>query len=287
VVSKEQRRHELARAKLARQQERREAEAAKRRRVAIIAAAVSVLVVVGGVTYLAARNNTVEPAAAPSVTAEPTKTKTPKPDKTPKNSASPGVSPTAGATEPVAAGCAYVPDGSGTDVTPPADGAPAALAATDVSLELTQGAVTLALDAATAPCTVQSFVTLAGQGYFDGTTCHRLTTSGSLQVLQCGDPTGTGSGGPGYSFADETSDDMTYTRGTVAMANAGPDTNGSQFFLVYGDSQLPPDYTVFGEITGGLEVLDAIAAAGVSGGGSDGAPAEAVDIASVAVGSGG
>jgi peptidyl-prolyl cis-trans isomerase B (cyclophilin B) len=141
--------------------------------------------------------------------------------------------------------------------------------------------IELALDPAAAPCTVQSFVTLAEAAYFDGTTCHRLTTSETLSVLQCGDPTGTGSGGPGYEFDDETTPDLTYPRGTVAMANAGPGTNGSQFFLVYGDSQLPPDYTVFGTVTAGLEVLDEIAAGGVAGGGTDGAPATPVSIATV------
>lgn len=149
-------------------------------------------------------------------------------------------------------------------------------------MALPGGPVTIALDRADTPCTVGSFVHLAQSAYFDGTKCHRLTT-GSLAVLQCGDPLGTGAGGPGYRFADETKPTMTYPAGTVAMANAGPDTNGSQFFLVYADSELPPSYTVFGSITGGLDVLKKIAAAGVQGGGGDGPPAAPATIGKVTI----
>ena len=162
------------------------------------------------------------------------------------------------------------------------------------SMATTAGNIGLTLNNPESPCTVNSFVSLANQGYFDGTTCHRLTTGAGLQVLQCGDPTGSGSGGPGYQFAHEFPTDtyaegdpaaqtpVLYPRGTLAMANAGPGTNGSQFFLVYGDSQLPPAYTAFGTIDEtGLATLDAIAAKGAQGGASDGAPAEPVDITSM------
>jgi peptidyl-prolyl cis-trans isomerase B (cyclophilin B) len=157
-----------------------------------------------------------------------------------------------------------------------------------------QGRVGLQLDNAKAPCTVNSFASLAQQGFFNDTPCHRLTTSPSLAVLQCGDPTGQGTGGPGYQFANEyptnqyppgdpaLQQPIVYPRGTLAMANAGPDTNGSQFFLVYKDSQLPPNYTAFGTIDQtGLATLDKIAAAGVAGGGADGKPATPVTITSV------
>jgi peptidyl-prolyl cis-trans isomerase B (cyclophilin B) len=126
-------------------------------------------------------------------------------------------------------------------------------------------------------------VHLSQAGYYDDTPCHRLTSSPSLSVLQCGDPSGSGGGGPGYSYADETDPTMVYPAGTVAMANAGPDTNGSQFFLVYADSMLPPNYTVFGTITQGLDVLQGIAAKGTSNGRADGAPADPVTITSVTV----
>jgi peptidyl-prolyl cis-trans isomerase B (cyclophilin B) len=116
---------------------------------------------------------------------------------------------------------------------------------------------------------VDSFVSLVKQKYFDNTPCHRLTTSG-IYVLQCGDPTGTGTGGPGYSFADELTGAEKYTRGVIAMANSGPNTNGSQFFLVYKKSQLSANYTVFGTVTKGLNVLDKVAAAGSDNSNADG-----------------
>ena len=159
-----------------------------------------------------------------------------------------------------------------------------------VTMATSAGDIGLALNRALAPCTVNSFLSLTGQKYFDATTCHRLTTSGIL-VLQCGDPTGSGKGGPGYSFANEFPTDQypagdaalttaaSYPRGVVAMANAGANTNGSQFFLLYGNSPLPPSYTVFGTIsTAGLAVLDKIAAAGTTNGSGDGAPKTAVNI---------
>ncbi|GGN67220.1 peptidylprolyl isomerase [Nocardia rhizosphaerihabitans] len=144
-------------------------------------------------------------------------------------------------------------------------------AAYTATLDTTCGTVTIELDAAAAPRTVNSFAFLAGEGYFDHTRCHRLTTQG-IYVLQCGDPTATGMGGPGYKFGDENLAGAVYPAGTVAMANAGPGTNGSQFFLVYRDTQLPPSYTPFGRITEGMDALTTIANAGVAGGGGDGTP---------------
>ena len=151
------------------------------------------------------------------------------------------------------------------------------------TIETSAGAVDITLDADGAPCTVNSFVSLADQGYFDDTPCHRLTTQG-IFVLQCGDPTGSGSGGPGYSFPDEVTQDASYPAGTLAMANAGPDTNGSQFFIVYGDTELPPAYTVFGTVgADGLQVVQDVAEDGVAGGAADGPPATPVQITSVTV----
>jgi len=127
-------------------------------------------------------------------------------------------------------------------------------------MNLTAGAVDMTFDRSGAPCAVNSFVSLAKQTYFDNTDCHRLVIG---FVLQCGDPTGTGMGGPGYSFADELTGKETYSRCTVAMANAGPNTNGSQFFIVLADAQLPPSYDVLGTVSASsMAVVDAIAAKG-------------------------
>ncbi len=170
-------------------------------------------------------------------------------------------------------------------------------ATVSVSMMTDQGPIGLMLDNAKSPCTVNSFLSLAAKDFFSNTGCHRLTTSPTLSVLQCGDPAGNGSGGPGYQFANEYPTDqypprdpalqepVGYPRGTLAMANAGPGTNGSQFFLVYKDSQLPPQYTVFGKIQDdGLTTLDKIAAGGVAPGGNgpdDGPPKAKVMIKSV------
>jgi peptidyl-prolyl cis-trans isomerase B (cyclophilin B) len=130
-----------------------------------------------------------------------------------------------------------------------------------VKFYTTQGVITVRMLTSQAPCTTFSFRFLASQGYYNRTHCHRLTVQG-IYVLQCGDPTGTGSGGPGYAFNDENLAGATYPAGTVAMANAGPNTNGSQFFFTWKDTTLAPDYTPFGTVTGGLDVLQKIAAAG-------------------------
>jgi peptidyl-prolyl cis-trans isomerase B (cyclophilin B) len=125
----------------------------------------------------------------------------------------------------------------------------------------TQGVITVRMLTNKAPCTTFSFRFLASKGYYNQTHCHRLTVQG-IYVLQCGDPTGTGSGGPGYAFNDENLTGATYPAGTVAMANAGPNTNGSQFFFTWKDTSLPALYTPFGTVIGGMNVLQKIAAAG-------------------------
>ncbi|WP_197381227.1 peptidylprolyl isomerase [Mycolicibacterium mengxianglii] len=200
------------------------------------------------------------------------------------------------------------PAGLGTNCTYPATDKPASKparpprsgtvptdpAAVTATMTTNDGSIGLELDNAEAPCTVNSFVSLAQQGYFDDTPCHRLTANNSLSVLQCGDPTGTGTGGPGYSFANEyptnqyppgdrnLSKTVLYPRGTLAMANAGVDTNGSQFFIVYADSRLPPTYTVFGSVDKtALATVDEIAARGVVGGNVDGRPTQPVTIESI------
>ena len=130
-----------------------------------------------------------------------------------------------------------------------------------VEFYTSQGMITVRMNTSAAPCTTYSFRFLASRAYYNGTHCHRLTTQ-NIYVLQCGDPTGTGSGGPGYAFNDENLTGATYPAGTVAMANAGPNTNGSQFFFVWKNTTLSPAYTPFGTVIGGLNVLQRIAAAG-------------------------
>jgi cyclophilin family peptidyl-prolyl cis-trans isomerase len=123
------------------------------------------------------------------------------------------------------------------------------------TIDTSMGTMTAELFASEAPVTVNNFVFLARQGFYDGVTFHRVINN---FMVQTGDPTGTGTGGPGYRFNDEPVK-RKYVRGTLAMANAGPNTNGSQFFIVHKDYPLPPNYTIFGQVTDGLDVLDSIA----------------------------
>jgi peptidyl-prolyl cis-trans isomerase B (cyclophilin B) len=174
----------------------------------------------------------------------------------------------AGATGATAT-CEWVAARSGNpyavDVDPPAGEVPAEGTAA-LAMTTSLGEIGLVLDRAGAPCAAASMLHLAGRGFFDGSACHREVDSEGLRVLQCGDPTGTGAGGPTYAFPTDVDGDETYPRGTVAMANGGRGLDGSQFFLVWGDSALPPDYTVVGTVDeAGLAVLDTVAANGNDG----------------------
>ncbi|HEY7143493.1 MAG TPA: peptidylprolyl isomerase, partial [Streptosporangiaceae bacterium] len=169
--------------------------------------------------------------------------------------------------------------------TPPAK--PDAKASYQATIHTNRGNVVISLLNSKATCTVNSFVYLAGKNYFDNTGCPRLSTTGGLFMLQCGDPTGTGSGGPGYEFASENLTGATYPAGTLAMANTGaPGSNGSQFFLVYKNSTLPPSYTPFGTIVKGLNIIQNVGSRGYgpplnqAGGGK---PKESVVIDSVTI----
>ncbi|HEX5402873.1 MAG TPA: peptidylprolyl isomerase [Pseudonocardiaceae bacterium] len=225
-------------------------------------------------------------------------------------SSAPAVAPattTAAASAPPATGtstCDFTatpdqPAPSGHNEGLPPNSAPRA-GTVSVTLHTSQGDIPMTMPRSKAPCTVASFAFLATKGYFNQTPCHRLTTSPSLSVLQCGDPTGTGMGGPGYTIPDENPTDLPpapgapgaslYARGTLAMANTGqPHSGGSQFFLVYADSDLPPNYAVFGQVSpAGLTVLDKISKAGVAQGSdpTDGPPATKVTITSATVAAG-
>jgi len=188
---------------------------------------------------------------------------------------------------PAAASCSSpVPTPQGTPQQysnePPLCIQPATYTAT---IKTNQGTIVAALDGAKAPHTVNSFFFLAAHHFFDNSPCHRLTTQ-NIFVLQCGDPTGTGGGGPGYTIPDENLAGATYPAGTLAMANTGqPHTGGSQFFICYADTPLGPSYTPFGHVTSGMDVLKKIAANGEddSNGPGDGKPKKPVIIQSFTV----
>lgn len=256
-----QMRREAAKRKLERQQERRLQQEKRRKQVAVFTSVAVVVVVVVGIVLFTTLSGGEDapPAADPATTAV-------TPAEIPTEVAALPVRP-----EPLPnpTTCAFTPDGSeaAKPVQPPAGTDVSSTGTVAVTLQTSAGTIPLTLDKAIAPCTVDSFVSLAQQGYFDQSPCHRLTTDPGLQVLQCGDPTGTGTGGPGYTVPDEFFDGLTYGRGILAMANTGqPNTGGSQFFMVYGDGELPPQYTAFGSIDpAGLEVVDTIARAGHDG----------------------
>ena len=246
-------------------------------------------------TPIASPSNTPSPSASPSGTpANPesgTATNVPATDastapNTPSASPSASSTPTpASSAEPTtisSVNCTYTRSSGGNEKftgLPPAKATPGTRTATVVT---NRGTIVMQLNAA-APCTGNSFAFLASKSYFDGTKCHRLLNAPGFTALQCGDPSATGSGGPGYAFADENLAGATYPRGTLAMANAGAGTNGSQFFFVFKDSQFSPNYTPFGKVVSGLDVLDAIAAEGTDNGQSDGAPKKTVTLSSVRI----
>jgi peptidyl-prolyl cis-trans isomerase B (cyclophilin B) len=256
-VASSKRERELARAKYERQRARKASQAARRRRrnQVVTAAVVAVLVVVGFATLSKVLGGS-SPAAA-------------------------------GSSTPRVASCTYVTSGAAPaarKVTVPPSSAPTSPATKPATLVINHLPVQVSLLTAKAPCTVNSFVHLAQAGFYTNTPCHRITL-GAEAILQCGDPSGTGQGGPGYSYDDENLTGATYPAGTVAMANNGANTNGSQFFIVYANTTLPASYTPFGRVTNGLAVIQAIAKNGVKGGGSDGSPAKPVTLNTVTIGS--
>ncbi len=267
------RRKELAAAKLERQAARRAERAQRHRRRMRIGAGIAAL---AGVLAVAAV--VFWPDSASDDVAEPAASASAAPSASPSGDAS-----AAPSSSPVAV------EGCGDAPTPPTDpqswdAAPAMGLedGTDYQLVLTTNCGEVVIDtfADKAPETVNAMLWLAGESYFDSTLCHRLVTEG-IKVLQCGDPTATGTGGPGFELPDENlpSDEGTnYPAGTVAMANAGPGTSGSQFFIVYADTTLPPNYTIWGEVTSGLDIVERIAEAGVAGGATDGSPAAPIGI---------
>jgi len=196
---------------------------------------------------------------------------------------SPSSSSTAGSTT-----CDYPADTqSATRKVDPPPSTPDVQGKVPVTMKTSIGTLDATLDADATPCTVNSFVSLAKQGFFDKTPCHRLTTS-QIFVLQCGDPSGTGTGGPGYTIPDELSGTETYGPGTLAMANTGqPNTGGSQFFIVYQSTGLPAQYPVFGTLPpAGVKLVQKVASQGTDNafGQGDGHPKVKVTLDQVTAG---
>jgi peptidyl-prolyl cis-trans isomerase B (cyclophilin B) len=253
-------RREAARRHLERQLQRRVETDVKRKRrnliITIVASVLVVVVIVLAMVALIGDDKKKTPAAAASTTAPASATDTA--SAAPSSSSPP---------QPATTGpCGYTQTTTPAtkDVGFPPDPTPTPTTNRTMTISTNQGSVAITLDATLAPCTVQSIAYLAGKSYYDNTDCFRLVTSG-IYVLQCGDAANDGSGGPGYEIKDENLDKVDYSVvGTVAMANAGPGTNGSQFFIIYKDSStgLGKDYTEIGHVTTGMDIVQKVAAGG-------------------------
>jgi peptidyl-prolyl cis-trans isomerase B (cyclophilin B) len=262
-------RREASRRQLQRQLERRQEQEQRRRRNTLIASIVGTVALVGvivGFVVATSGEDKKKPVAAST-------TPTPSPSATTTAPRIPGV-------------CDFAAAGTAARTVKAPTSHVATKGTVSVSVTTNLGKMTFKLDRAAAPCTVESFVSLVTQKYFNGTTCHRLVTSG-IYVLQCGDPTGTGTGGPGYSVPDEATGKETYPAGTIAMARASsPNSGGSQFFIVYKDSPALQQnlgalqYTVFGTVSTGMSIVDQVAAKGSdnSNGSGDGKPKQKIEL---------
>jgi peptidyl-prolyl cis-trans isomerase B (cyclophilin B) len=274
--SKTRRRREIEMARAQRQAERRYALRRRRQRTLAIVAAIVAVVVAGTVVAVVL---TVGGGGSTIASATPTPTAT--------ASATPAVTTKVG-------DCVYTKDTTGTvaknAAMPPSAPTVSTKPAT-MTINTNYGTMVATLDPAKAPCTVHALYQLAQAKYFDSTTCHRETygPEAGIFVLQCGDPTATGNGTPGFKYKNENTSGVNYNRGVLAMANAGADTNGSQFFINYanpseeGAKALAGGYTVFGQITQGLDVLDKITGPGVVEGGADGQPVTKPQITSITI----
>jgi peptidyl-prolyl cis-trans isomerase B (cyclophilin B) len=278
VAGKQERQRKLARERHQRRLTREAQRQANARKTAKIVGSSTAIVaiaavVVVGVLALTHNKSNAKPAAAATTTPAVTPSATPTPTATP-------------VAEP-AHSCTYLPAAPAVRKVggyPPSK--PDYKATYQATINTNLGAIVIDLLNSKATCTVNSFVFLADKGFYNNSPCPRLVTSG-IFVLQCGDPTGKGTGGPGYEYASENLTGATYPAATVAMANTGaPDSNGSQFFLVYKNTPLPPSYTPFGTIVAGLNVLQDLAKAGIvpplnpAGGGH---PKDKVTIESVTI----
>jgi peptidyl-prolyl cis-trans isomerase B (cyclophilin B) len=268
VPSNKQRR-EAARRKLERQLQARQERAQRRRRGNLIASIVGGLIVVGVVVaFIAVSSNGSD-----------------KSDASGSSSASASAAESSAAPTAAAAPypCVFAKSGTAAKAnTPPTNLSPPKTGTVNVAVKTTQGDMTFVLDRSVAPCGVESFDSLVSQKYYDNTSCHRVVTDG-IFVLQCGDPTGTGTGGPGYTVNDEYTGTENYSAGAIAMANTGAaNSTGGQFFIVYKDSNasLGKTYTIVGHVSTGLDVVQKVAAAGADSG-TDGKPKLPITITSM------
>jgi peptidyl-prolyl cis-trans isomerase B (cyclophilin B) len=287
VATGKDRQKQLAREHHERQLQRRIEREQRAKRTAIIGSSVGVVVVVGGIVAAVALLGGGDPQPEAAATAQPSA------------SADPATAAPAAAPKPFDAAtgtCDYVADQAGgkiKDVGKPPAKVKTKPATKTMTMKTNLGDIVVSLDNAKAPCTVNSLAYLAQKKFYDGSKCHRLGGA-QFPMLQCGDPTAKadgkstedGSGGPGYVMAEENLKGATYKRGTMAMAKtSAPGSTGSQFFLVFGDLGLTPDYTPVGTITKGLDILDKVNKAGVITPTQDGtgAPKETVEIKDVTI----
>jgi peptidyl-prolyl cis-trans isomerase B (cyclophilin B) len=241
-----------------------------RRNQQVVGAVLAVVVVVGGVFLLSQQLDGSSDGGSTAAGSTPTASATASTPQTATGSSSP--TPTKSAKQYAKAPARTLAQGKTWDAT----------------VRTNRGTLSLELYGDKAPQTVSSFLFLSRDKYYDGSPCHRITLGAPLQVLQCGDPTGSGSGGPGYSYGIENAPkDGEYPAGTLAMARTqDPNSNGSQFFITYADSTLPTEgggYSIFGRVTKGLDVLTSVAKEGTASGESDGAPKSPVTITSITV----
>jgi len=273
-VPNSKQRRDQARRHLERQLVRRQQRDLRRRKLNLIGTVVGVLVLFAVVitTVLMLSNdkkkNTADPGAgssSPSTSASPSASGPALPSRKPTPIAARAPKKTSGP-------CKYAEDASKLtagnlfDVGLPPDPTPTPTANATAVFATNQGTITVTLDGASAPCNVQSIKYLISKKFYDNTSCPRSVNSG-IFVVQCGDPSGTTSGGPTYTVKDENLSKVSYTEGTLAMANAGPNTNGSQFFFITKDSNgaLGKNYSVIGHVTGGLDILKKVATGGDDG----------------------
>ena len=264
-------RREQARRHLERQLVRRQQRDLRRRKLNLIGTVVGVLVlfavVITTVLMLSHedKGNTANPAASNSASASPSATGSPLPSRAPSPIAARSPKKTDGP-------CKYAEDatkltvGNLFDVGLPPDPKPTPTGNATAVFLTNQGTITVTLDGASAPCNVQSIKYLISKKFYDNTSCPRSVNSG-IFVVQCGDPSGTTSGGPTYTTKDEGLTKASYTEGTLAMANSGPNTNGSQFFFITKDSNgsLGKNYSVIGHVSSGLDILQKVATGGDDG----------------------